>query len=122
MDVLPTRGELAILRVLWQGGPATVKQVHRRLPRSGEVGYNTVGKLLHIMEQKGLVARDDSARAHVFRPVVGREETQRRLIHDLADRAFGGSAAALAQQALGGADLTPSEVAELKTMLAELEE
>jgi predicted transcriptional regulator len=120
--MLPTRGELAILRVLWQDGPATVRQVHLRLPRSGEIGYNTVGKLLRIMEQKGFVARDDSARAHVFRPLVGRDETQRGLVRDLADRAFGGSAAALAQYALGGTELTQSEVAELRTLLAELEE
>jgi predicted transcriptional regulator len=121
MKGLPSDGELEILRVLWLDGPATVKQVHERLPRRSEVGYNTVGKLLQIMEGKGLVARDASERAHVFHPLVERLETQRGLVRDLAERAFGGSATALAVHALSAEDLSDDEVGELKALLAELE-
>lgn len=121
MSTLPSDAELEILRVLWKTGPATVKQVYERLPRRDEIVYNTVGKLLHIMEEKGLVACDDSARAHVFRPLIERESTRRKLIRDLADRAFGGSAASLALHALGGEELSEAELQELRALLAKLE-
>jgi len=122
MPALPSDAELEILRVLWRIGPARVREVHERLPRRSEVVYNTVGKLLRIMEQKGLVACDDSVRAHVFRPLVEAEATRSRLIHDLADRAFGGSSTALALHALGNGKLSDAEIAELTALLVELEE
>lgn len=118
---LPTDGELEILRVLWRLGPATVRQVHDRLPRGGEVSYNTVGKLLQIMEGKGLVVRDTGSRAHVFLARAEREETQEGLIEDLARRAFGGSAAALALRALKDEELSLEDIRELKALLAESE-
>lgn len=121
MTILPSDAELEILRVLWMTGPATVKQVYERLPRRDEVVYNTVGKLLRIMEEKGLVACDDSARAHVFRPLVERETTRRKLVRDLADRAFGGSAMSLALHALGGGDVSETEIQELRALLEKLE-
>jgi predicted transcriptional regulator len=121
MNTLPSGGELEILRVLWRIGPATVGQVHDELPRGGEIGYNTVGKLLHIMEGKSLVARDDSARAHVFRPLVAKDSTQRGLVRDLAERAFSGSAAALALRALSDEALTDDEIRELRTLLMRLD-
>jgi predicted transcriptional regulator len=121
-DPLPSDGELEILRVLWRIGPATVKTVHERLPRRGEIGYNTVGKLLGIMEGKGFVARDETSRAHVFRPLIDRDQAERGFVRDLADRAFGGSPAALALRALGETPPTADEIAELKALLAELEE
>lgn len=119
--VLPSDGELEILRVLWRIGPATVREVHEHLPRNDEIGYNTVGKLLQIMLGKGLVSRDAAARAHVFQPLVTRDGTQRRLVDDLAGRAYGGSAAMLALHALKEGDLTEAEIAELRALLAELE-
>lgn len=120
--VLPSDGELEILRVLWRIGPATVRQVHERLPRNREIGYNTVGKLLQIMVRKHLVARDGRARAHVFRARVPRVETERSLVRDLADRAFDGSVPALALRALREEDLTESEIAELRGLLEALED
>lgn len=121
MRTLPSDAELEILRVLWKTGPATVKQVYERLPRRDEIVYNTVGKFLRIMEEKGLVACDDNARAHVFRPLVEREATRGRLVRDLADRAFGGSATSLALHALGDEDLSEPELRELRALLAKLE-
>lgn len=121
MASLPSDAELEILRVLWKIGPATVKQVYERLPRHDEIVYNTVGKLLRIMEEKGLVACDDSARAHVFRPLVEREATRSKLVRDLANRAFGGSATALALHALGGREVDEEELRELSALLEKLE-
>ena len=122
MAPLPSDGELEILRVLWRVGPATVKGVHEQLPRRTEIGYNTVGKLLGIMERKGFVVRDETSRAHVFRHLIDREETQRSFVRDLADRAFGGSPAVLALRALGEEAPTSAELAELRAILADLED
>lgn len=121
MTSLPSDAELEILRVLWKVGPATVRQVHERLSRRKDVVYNTVGKLLRIMEGKGFVACDVTDRAHVFRPLIERATTRSDFVRDLADRAFGGSTAALALHALGHESLSAAERAELRTLLRELE-
>ena len=95
----PTEAELEILGVLWKHGPSTVRTVHESLAASRSVGYTTSLKLLQIMAEKGLVRRDETERAHVYAASAPAERTQRRLVADLLDRAFAGSAARLVQQA-----------------------
>ncbi|HEX2093399.1 MAG TPA: BlaI/MecI/CopY family transcriptional regulator [Longimicrobiaceae bacterium] len=118
----PTPAELEILRVLWQRGPSTVREVHETLHRSEPVGYTTVLKTLQIMTDKGLVGRDESQRAHVYEPRISEEATQRQLVRDLLDRAFGGSAAKLVVRALSGSRASAEELEEIRTLLARLEE
>ena len=96
----PTDAELAILRVLWARGPSTVRQVLDTLAEESGTGYTTVLKLLQIMTEKGLVARDESDRTHVYEARYGEADTQRQLVDDLLDRAFGGSAMQLVMSAL----------------------
>lgn len=115
----PTDAELAILRVLWALGAGTVREVAVELRR--ESAYTTVLKLLQIMTDKGLVRRDESARTHVYRAARSERATQRQLVRDLADRAFGGSAARLALQALAARKASPEELAEVRGWLAEAE-
>jgi predicted transcriptional regulator len=115
----PTDGELEILRVLWRRGPSTVRQVHEALGRPA--GYTTVLKLLQIMTAKGLVRRDESERTHVYRASLSEGRTQRQLVKDLLDRAFGGSARQLVLQALGGGQASPEELAQIRQLLDELE-
>ncbi len=115
----PTDAELSILRVLWERGPATVRQVHEALSGARETGYTTTLKLMQIMAEKGLVTRDESARTHVYSPTVSRDETQRRLVSDLVDRAFGGSAAALVLQAISAHATSPEELAEIQALIAD---
>jgi predicted transcriptional regulator len=118
----PTDAELDILRVLWDLGPSTVRDVHTTLQRQREIGYTTVLKLMQIMAAKGLVARDETARAHVYQAKVAQEQTQRQLVGHLLDRAFGGSAAKLMMQALSGRKASPDELAQMLQMLADYEE
>ena len=113
----PTDAELAILRVLWEQGPATVRQVHDALAGTRETGYTTTLKLMQIMAEKGLVTRDESARTHVYRARRSRDETQRQLVSDLLDRAFGGSAAALVMQALSAQPASAEELREIRRLL-----
>lgn len=112
----PTDAELGILRVLWDRGPSTVRDVHGAL--GDDVGYTTVLKLLQIMHRKGLVGRDASERAHVYAARCTEEDTQARLMDHLVDGAFGGSAARLALRALSSRQTTPEELAEIRELIA----
>jgi len=120
--VRPTGAELEILGVLWERGPSTVREVHDRLARGRELGYTTVLKLLQIMAGKGLVRRDESQRAHVYAARTPAEQTQRQLLGDLLERAFGGSAALLVQQALSSQKTSAEEIARIRAYLDALEE
>src|SRR5437899_6680385 len=117
----PTDAELAILRVLWDRGPSTVRDVHDDLNRHATTGYTTVLKLLQIMTEKGLVVRDEAQRAHIYEARYSQQKTQRQLLSDLADRAFGGSAAKLVMQALSGRKTSAEELSEIRELLDRLE-
>ena len=113
----PTDAELAILRVLWQHGACTVRQVHEALSRDRPAAYTTALKMLQIMTEKGLVRRDVSDRTHVYQPRLSEEQTQRQLVRDLLDRAFGGSSSKLVMQALSARRATPEELSEIRRLL-----
>ncbi len=113
----PTEGELAILRVLWQRGPSTVKEVQKVLEGTKKTGYTTVLKFMQIMAEKGLVTRDETAYAHVYQARIPREQVERTLVADLLDRAFEGSTSRLLLQALATKRATPEELAEIRKIL-----
>ena len=117
----PTDAELAILRVLWSRGPSTVRQVHEAISRDRETGYTTVLKLMQIMTEKGLVERDESERTHVYQARFTQEATQQRLVSDLLEKAFGGSASQLVMQALAAKPASADELAQIRRLLDELE-
>lgn len=117
----PTDAELAILRVLWERGASTVREVHDALNRAQESGYTTTLKLLQIMTEKGLVTRDESQRAHVYESRLSEQRTQRQLLGDLMDRAFGGSPAKLVMQALSGQKASQAELRAIRDLLDQLE-
>lgn len=115
----PTESELQILRVLWRLGSGTVRDVYNELNAQRETGYTTVLKLMQIMTKKGLVLRDERERTHIYRTKVTADVTQKRMVKDLLDRVFDGSAAQLVQQALSAKRVTAGELAEIKRLLAE---
>jgi predicted transcriptional regulator len=96
----PTDGELAILRILWDRGPSTVRQIFDVLREGKDLGYTSALKLLQVMTEKGLVTRDEQGRSHIYRAAQSEARTQEHLVGDLLDRAFGGSAAKLVMSAL----------------------
>ena len=118
----PTDSELAILRVLWERGPSTVRQVHEALADTRDTGYTTTLKLMQIMADKGLVKRDESARTHIYAALATEQQTQRQLVKDLVDRAFGGSAAALVLHALNGDGASPAELKEIRKLIDDYRE
>ena len=117
----PTDAELAILRVLWERGPSTVRQVFEVLSAERALGYTTVLKMLQIMDEKGLVRRDVTDRIHVFAATQTRVQTQRSLLDDLLDKAFGGSSLSLVMQALATRRASREELAEIRKMLDQAE-
>jgi BlaI family transcriptional regulator, penicillinase repressor len=117
----PTAGELEILNALWRNGPSTVNEVQAVLARGDRVAYTTVLKQLQIMFEKGLVKRDDSSRPHVFRAAVAEAQVKRRVIADVLDQVFEGSAMNLVMQALSVKRATPEELRKLRELLDEIE-
>lgn len=118
----PTDSELEILRILWANGASTVRDVHAVLGKTRTVGYTGTLKLMQIMAEKGLVARNETQRSHVYSAVIREEPTQRRLVKELLISAFGGSADKLVMQALAAKKVTAEELSEIRRMLDELEQ
>ena len=114
----PTDAELAVLRVLWTNGPSTVREVHDILGVNRSVAYTTTLKTLQVMTEKSLTIREDHRGQHRYRPSHAEEVTQRRLVTDLLDRAFGGSTTKLIVQALASRRATPDELREIRRLLA----
>jgi predicted transcriptional regulator len=117
----PTPAELEILRLLWENGPSTVREIQERMEQQRPTGYTTALKLLQIMTDKGLVRRDETARAHVYAAGAPEDQTQRQLVRDLLDRAFGGSATKLVMHALSARKTSREELARIREMLDRLE-
>lgn len=128
--VKPTEAELEILHILWDNGAQSVRFVNDKLNEKRApsptgvlrtVGYTTTLKTMQVMHEKGLVARDDSARSHIYVAAMPQVETQRNLVNHFVESAFKGSAMQLVMQALGNHDASDSELAEIKALIEMME-
>ena len=117
----PTKLELTILRVLWEKGPGSVREIQARLSESRETGYTTALKMLQIMTEKGLVDRDESVRPQIYRAKFSQEKTQKQLLQDLIQRAFGGSVKALVMQAVSTKKSSPEDLEAIEKLLDRFE-
>jgi BlaI family transcriptional regulator, penicillinase repressor len=118
--IKPTESELEILQVLWAKGTASVREVHEELSKSKEAGYTTTLKLMQIMNEKGLVKRDDSIKTHIYQAAVSREKTQKHLLGKMINTLFGGSASELVIQALGNHKASQDELNEIQKILTHM--
>jgi BlaI family penicillinase repressor len=119
----PTRTELNILGILWAKGQGTVRDVHEALNEVENSGYTTALKMLQVMHHKGLVCRDDSARAHVYSAMVSKQDTQSKFLTDLKNRLFDGSTSQLLLQALGSAELpNQPQLEKIRVLITEMED
>jgi len=112
---LPTGAELDILAVLWRLGQATVREVHEALGKDN--GYTTTLKQMQLMAEKGLVARSERFRSHIYEAAVPKERTQTEIAGDLLKRAFDGSARSLVMGALAAQPASQEELAEIRKMI-----
>ena len=122
--IQPTESELAVLRVLWQEGPSTVRTVNEVLNQQQsekEIGYTTTLKFMQIMYDKGFLSREKKGKMHVYTPLVSEEDTQQQLLNKLVDTAFHGSAMKLVMQALGNRRSSQQELEEIRDFLDTLD-
>jgi predicted transcriptional regulator len=118
--VKPTEAELTLLNILWQMGPATVRQIHDTVSTTQKTGYTTVLKILQIMHEKALVIRDETNRAHVYAAANSETHTQSSLIKDLISKAFGGSTSKLVMRAIDEST-SAEEIDDIRQLLNSLE-
>ena len=117
----PTAAELEILDILWEMRRATVGEIHKAISERRPTAYTTILKLMQIMLDKGLVQRNEKGKAHVYRPAQSQRQTQTKLVSDLLDRAFRGSALKLVQHVLETKPTNPEELAEIRKLIADAE-
>ena len=117
----PTERELQILRILWDNGPGTVRQVNEAMSEGKNVGYTTTLKLMQIMAEKKLLIRDKSGFQHIYKPVISEEVTQEQLVGELLEKAFSGSAEKLVMRALSAKKVSKKELNKIKKMLEKIE-
>jgi predicted transcriptional regulator len=118
----PTEAELQILHILWAREACTVRDVYEVLNHEAGVGYTTALKLLQVMHGKGLVKRDDSQRAHVYRAAIGKEGTQKKFVQDMLQRVFEGSPSQLVMHALGSRRASREELSQIRELLNKLDQ
>jgi predicted transcriptional regulator len=116
----PTEAELTLLNILWQMGPATVRQIHDTVSTTQKTGYTTVLKILQIMHEKALVIRDETNRAHVYAAADSETHTQSSLIKDLISKAFGGSTSKLVMRAIDEST-SAEEIDDIRQLLNSLD-
>lgn len=117
-----TDAELQVLKILWEEGPSTVKEVHNRLDKKKPTGYTTTLKIMQIMAQKALLTVDKSQRQHIYQSKIAKGKVQRKRLNQLIDSAFGGSASSLMVQLLSREETTQSELEEIKAYIQKLEQ
>ncbi len=121
--VKPTEAELEILHILWADGAQSVRYINDKLNehRDPSVGYTTTLKTMQVMNEKGLLVRDDSARSHIYMAALPQMETQRNLVNHFVESAFKGSAMQLVMEALGNHNASHGELAEIKALIEQME-
>ena len=117
----PTDRELTILRILWDNGPSTVREVNEAMNEDQDTGYTTTLKLMQIMIDKGLLRRDDSRFKHIYKPAMTEEKTQKLLVGELLETAFSGSAEKLVMRALSAKKVSAKELEKIRKILDEFE-
>ena len=120
-QIRPTKLELSILNVLWQKGPATVREIHAIVDESKPTAVNTVLRMLQIMTEKNLVNRDDTVRPQIYRARYSQQQTQTHLVKDLIQRAFDGSVKEMVMRALSTRRLSPKTLKAMEKLLEEFE-
>lgn len=113
----PTPVELSILQVVWELGRCTVRQIHDALKPARDTGYSTTLKMVQVMTEKRLLLKDESIRPQVYRPAQPREKTQLRLIDELIQRAFGGSASEMVLRAASAKRISRAELSEIRKVI-----
>lgn len=118
--VKPSENELAILQILWELEPTTVKEVNEILNQQKPTGYTTTLKIMQIMHDKGLVTRTTEGakgKSHLYSSAVSEKQVNGQLLDQFIQRVFRGSASSLVMRAIGRSDTTPEELEKIRKFL-----
>ena len=116
---VPTGQELAIMKVLWQRGRSTVREVYEELRKQRPLAYTTILTMMGILEHKGYVKKTAGERAYIYSPARPQEKVVGGLVNDFVNRVFDGSAKPLLVHLIESRDLSAQEVLELRKLLRE---
>jgi BlaI family penicillinase repressor len=122
MEIKPTESELEILQIIWEKGQCSVRDVHDVLEKTKDAGYTTTLKLMQIMHDKGLVERDTSAKTHLYKAVITREQAQNTAVNKILSTVFNGSSSQLIMQVLSNQQSSKEELDMIKDYLNQLEQ
>lgn len=117
----PTEVELQILRILWEHGPSIAREIHERLQQEKQTTYSTTVKMLSVMLDKGLVTRNEQARPQIYQAAMTQQRTQKRMLRELIDKVYDGSAKSLMLHALSSKKATPEELKEIRQWIDQME-
>jgi predicted transcriptional regulator len=120
--ITPTTAELEILTILWENEPLTVKEIHKKLTESKDIGYTTALKIMQNMTIKGLLRRKPNGKNHLYYSVFKKEETRGRLLDRFLESTFSGSASSLVMQLLGNKKTSKNDLEEIKKIIDQMEE
>ena len=116
-----TEVEMQVLQVLWEYGPSPVRVIHAELSKLRDTNYSTTVKMLSVMLDKNLVRRNEAERPHVYSAVVTRQRAQKRMLGQVIDQLYEGSASSLVLQALSSKKASPEELKKIRELLDEIE-
>src|SRR5271154_1371319 len=117
MEIKPTESELEILQVIWKKGQCTVRDVHEELAKNKDAGYTTTLKPMQIMHDKGLVERDTTAKTHLYKALITREQAQNTAVNKILSTVFNGSSSQLIMQVLSNQRSSKEELDMIKEYL-----
>lgn len=118
--IKPTEAELEIMQILWSDGPSSVRHVHQLLSETKEVFYTTTLKTMQIMLEKGLLSRDTSERAHIYKPEIGKNAIEKTMIDKMVNSMFSGSTSKMIISAMGNQQPSPEELKEIRQLIDQL--
>ena len=114
---VPADQELEVLKVIWQRGQASVREVYNDLLKQREIAYTTVLTMMGILERKGHLQKARGERAYVYSPVESQDETQQRMVKEFVDRVFNGSAGPLLVHLVADSAISKEELAEVESLV-----
>ncbi len=117
-DVL-TDQELEIMKIVWDKGSATVRDVYEELLKHRKIAYTTVMTMMGILEQKGRLTKSDTGRAYVYSPAQPRGEVVGNMVQDFVKRVFDGSAKPLLVHLVENKKISQEELDEIRKLLKE---
>jgi len=117
MDLELTDLQLALIRVLWDRGEASVADVHAAVARERNLALTTVATILTRLERSGHITRRQAGRHYLYRPLVSEEEVRRSMVSGLAERLFGGDVTALVSHLLSEGEINPGDLDRVRRIL-----